>query len=200
MDGWETTERPKFSRWTEGASIIEWVEKEESLKAKVSANPKLSKAKQIHSGGKASTADVEQALVDYTNEQRKQHRGCGHQKKVMNKLLELKPDALGGLPANAKPEEALAFKVKFNSWYQRFRKRRGFSIRRRISVGQKLPKGHEGMGCHYRSDVGQLVETGARCCDCSGFVAERGGVWFGATNEERRRDEPFISRYPTDIL
>ena len=33
-----------------------------------------------------------------------------------------------------------------------------------------------------------------------GFVAERGGVWFGATNEERRRDEPFISRYPTGIL
>ena len=124
--------------------IIEWVEKEESLNAKVSANPKLSKAKQIHSGGKASTADVEQALVDYINEQRKQHRGCGHQE-VMNKLLELKPDALGGLPANAKPEEALAFKVKFNSWYQRFRKRRGFSIRRRTSVGQKLPKGNEGM-------------------------------------------------------
>ena len=63
----------------------------------------------------------------------------------MNKLLELKPDALGGLPANAKPEETLAFKVKFNSWYQHFRKRRGFSIRRRTSVGQKLPKGHEGM-------------------------------------------------------
>ena len=33
-----------------------------------------------------------------------------------------------------------------------------------------------------------------------GFVAERGGVRFGATNEERRRDEPFISRYPTGIL
>ena len=48
--------------------------------------------------------------------------------------------------------------------------------------------------------MGQLVETGARCCDCRGFVAERGGVWFGATNEERRRDEPFISRYPTGIL
>ncbi|CAB1109118.1 unnamed protein product [Ectocarpus sp. CCAP 1310/34] len=64
----------------------------------------------------------------------------------MNKLLELKPDALGGMPANVKPEEALAFKVKFNSWYQRFRsKRYGFSIRRRTSVGQKLSKGYEGM-------------------------------------------------------
>ncbi|CAN0345754.1 unnamed protein product, partial [Scytosiphon promiscuus] len=30
-------------------------------------------------------------------------------------------------------------------WYQRFRKRHGFSIRRRTSVGQKLPKGYEGM-------------------------------------------------------
>ncbi|CAN0431252.1 unnamed protein product, partial [Pylaiella littoralis] len=32
-----------------------------------------------------------------------------------------------------------------NSWYQRFRRRKGFSIRRRTSVGQKLPKGYEGM-------------------------------------------------------
>ncbi|CAM9877062.1 unnamed protein product, partial [Pylaiella littoralis] len=32
-----------------------------------------------------------------------------------------------------------------NNWYQRFRKRHRFSIRRRTSMGQKLPKGHEGM-------------------------------------------------------
>ncbi|CAM9986755.1 unnamed protein product, partial [Pylaiella littoralis] len=37
------------------------------------------------------------------------------------------------------------FRAKFNNWYRRFRKRRGFSIRRRTSVGQKLPTGHEGM-------------------------------------------------------
>ncbi|CAN0437947.1 unnamed protein product, partial [Pylaiella littoralis] len=37
------------------------------------------------------------------------------------------------------------FRAKFNNWYQRFCKRRGFSIRRRTSVGQKLPTGHEGM-------------------------------------------------------
>ncbi|CAN0445423.1 unnamed protein product, partial [Pylaiella littoralis] len=30
-------------------------------------------------------------------------------------------------------------------WYQRFRKRHRFSIRRRTSMGQKLTKGHEGM-------------------------------------------------------
>eukprot|EP00903_Cladosiphon_okamuranus_P022567 g20762.t1 len=95
--------------------IIDWLKQEEQLREKVSANPKLSKAKQVHGGGKASTVDAEQALVDSTNEQRKQHRGCGNQE-VMNNLLELKTDALGGMPANAKPEEALAFKVKFNSW------------------------------------------------------------------------------------
>ncbi|CAN0208780.1 unnamed protein product, partial [Pylaiella littoralis] len=37
------------------------------------------------------------------------------------------------------------FRAKFNNWYQRFHRRRGFSIRRRTSVGQKLPTGHEGM-------------------------------------------------------
>ena len=56
----------------------------------------------------------------------------------MNKLLEIKPDALGGLPANATPKEAEEFRARFNNWYQRFRRRRQFSIRRRISVGQKL--------------------------------------------------------------
>ncbi|CAM9878076.1 unnamed protein product, partial [Pylaiella littoralis] len=88
--------------------------------------------------------DVDQALADYINDQRKQHCGCGNAE-VMNKLLEMKPDALGGLPANATAEEGLAYKVKFNKWYQRFRKRHRFSIRRHTSVGQKLSKGHEGM-------------------------------------------------------
>ncbi|CAB1117081.1 unnamed protein product [Ectocarpus sp. CCAP 1310/34] len=103
--------------------IVEWVRDEESLRANVSANPKLSKAKQIHAGGKASTADIEEALVEFINDQRKHHVGC----------------------AKPKPEGALAFKSKFKSWYQRFRKRNKLSIRRRISVDQKLPKGHEGM-------------------------------------------------------
>ena len=52
----------------------------------------------------------------------------------MKKVLELKPDALGGLSATATPDEVLNFLDKFNSWYQRFRKRCGFSIRRRTSV------------------------------------------------------------------
>ena len=63
----------------------------------------------------------------------------------MSKLLELKPDALGGLPATARPEKALAFSDKFKCSYQRFRKRRGFSIRRRTRVGQQLLIGHEGV-------------------------------------------------------
>ena len=63
----------------------------------------------------------------------------------MNKLLEIKPDALGGLPAIATPKEAEEFRDRFNNWYQRFHMRRQFSIRRRTSVGQKLPTGHVGM-------------------------------------------------------
>ena len=124
--------------------IIMWLRDEEKLKSKINANSKLSKAKQVHAGVTASTADIEEALGDYSDEQRKQHRGCGS-KEVINKLLELKPDALGGLPATARPEEALAFSDKFKCWYQRFRKRRRFSIRWRTSVGQNLPTGHEGM-------------------------------------------------------
>ena len=64
----------------------------------------------------------------------------------MNKLLELKPDALGSLPDTNTPDDAEEFRKKFNPWYQRFRRRRGFSIRRRTGMGQKLPAGHhEGM-------------------------------------------------------
>ena len=114
--------------------IIVWLHDEEKLNSKINANPKLSKDKQAHAGVTASTADIEEALDDYINEQHTQHRGCGS-KEVMNKLLELKPIAPGGLPATARPEEALAFSDKFKCWYQRFRKRRGFSIHRRTSVG-----------------------------------------------------------------
>ena len=92
--------------------IIMWLRDEEKLKSKINANPKLSKAEQVHTGVTASTADMEDALEDYINEQRKQHRGCGS-KDVRNKLLELKPDALGGLSATARLEEALAFSDKF---------------------------------------------------------------------------------------
>ena len=124
--------------------IIMWLRDEEKLKSKINANPKLSKAKQIRAGVTALTAHIEEALEDYINERRKQHHGCGS-KEIMNKLLELKHDALGGQPATARPEEALAFIDKLKCWFQRFRKRRGFSIRRRTSVGQNLPTGHEGM-------------------------------------------------------
>ena len=124
--------------------VIECVRQEEKLKVVVASAPKRSRAKSLNVGVAASTADVDQAQKGYINGQRKQHRGCGSAE-VMNKLLALKPDALGGLPAHPTLKEAEEFRAKFNNWYQRFRKRRGFSIRRRTSVGQKLPIGHEGM-------------------------------------------------------
>eukprot|EP00904_Undaria_pinnatifida_P007305 jgi/Undpi1/3704/HiC_scaffold_16.g07074.m1 len=107
--------------------VIEWVRQEEKLKVVVASAPKRSRAKSLNVGVAASTADVDQALEDYINDQRKQHRGCGSAE-VMNKLLALKPDALGGLPAHPTPKEAEEFRAKFNNWYQRFRKRRGFMV------------------------------------------------------------------------
>lgn len=58
--------------------------------------PKLRSGKSLNAGAKASTANIDQALEDYINEQRKGHGGCGRNE-VLNKLLKLKPDALGGL-------------------------------------------------------------------------------------------------------
>ena len=77
--------------------IIEWVKAEAKLKCAVGITPKVSRAKSRNAGKEASTADVDQALKDYINEQRKEHRGCGSAE-VMNKLLEIKPDALGAYP------------------------------------------------------------------------------------------------------
>ncbi|CAB1096246.1 unnamed protein product [Ectocarpus sp. CCAP 1310/34] len=119
--------------------IITWVGEEATMKKLVKEKPKLSKAKSIHAGMAPMTAEVEQDLEDYINEQRREHRGCGSME-VMNKLLELKPDALGGLTAAASAEETLASRTKFKTWYHRFRERRGFSIRRRTS-----PTGYEGL-------------------------------------------------------
>ena len=99
--------------------IIEWVKAEAKLKGLVGTTPNVSRAKLLNAGKEASTADVDQALEDYINERRKEHRGCGSAE-VMNKLLEIKPDALGGLPANATPKEAKGFRARFNNWYQRF--------------------------------------------------------------------------------
>ena len=57
--------------------IITWLSDEDKLRSKINAIPKLSKAKQVHAGVTASTADIEEALDGYINEQREQHRGCG---------------------------------------------------------------------------------------------------------------------------
>ena len=68
----------------------------------------------LNAGKEASTADVDQAVEDYINEQRKEHRGCGSAE-VINKLMEIKPDALAGLPANATPKEEEEFNATFNN-------------------------------------------------------------------------------------
>ena len=121
--------------------IVTWVKEEEKIKGMIAIKPKLSSAKSLHAGVAASTADIDQALENYINGQRKQHHSCGY-KQVMNKLLELKPHALGGLADTDTPDDEEEFRKKFNNWYRRFRRRRGFSIRRRTSVGQqKLPTG-----------------------------------------------------------
>ena len=91
--------------------IITWVKKEENIKGKLELKPSLSRAKSLHAGVAASTADVDQALEDYMNEQRKQNRGCGN-KGVINKLLELKADDLDGLPATATPDDEVQFSKK----------------------------------------------------------------------------------------
>lgn len=54
--------------------VIEWVRQEEKLKVVVASAPKRSRAKSVNVGAAASTADVDQALEDYINGQRKQHR------------------------------------------------------------------------------------------------------------------------------
>ena len=56
---------------------ISWVQDEDKIKALVKLQPKRAGAKPLNAGLQASTTDVEQALEDYNNEQRKEHRGCG---------------------------------------------------------------------------------------------------------------------------
>ena len=91
--------------------IIEWVKAEAKLKGLVGTTPKVSHAKSLNAGKEASTADVDQALEDYINEQRKEHRGCGSAE-VMNNLLEITPDALGALHANATTKDAEEFRAR----------------------------------------------------------------------------------------
>ena len=50
------------------ARIVEWVRKEQ-LRGKVSPTPEPAKARQVHPGSKPPTANIEEALVDYVNDQ-----------------------------------------------------------------------------------------------------------------------------------
>lgn len=65
------------------------------MKSMIKLQPKLLIAKTLHARVPALTADIDQALEDVINGQLKDHYSNG--KEVMNKLLELKPDAFGGL-------------------------------------------------------------------------------------------------------
>ena len=58
--------------------IVTWVKEEEKLKGMIAIKPKLSSAKSLHAGVAASTADIDQALENYINDQRKQRHGCGY--------------------------------------------------------------------------------------------------------------------------
>ena len=58
--------------------------------------------------------------------------------------MELKLDALEGLPKGDNPKEVEKFDHRVNKWYSGFCKRPNFSIRYCTSVGEKLPKGFEG--------------------------------------------------------
>ena len=49
--------------------IIEWVKAEAKLKGLVETTPKVSRAKSLNAGKEASTANVDQALEEYINEQ-----------------------------------------------------------------------------------------------------------------------------------
>ena len=53
---------------------------ETKLKGLVGTTPKVSRAKSLNAGIKASTPHVDQALEDYIDGQRKEHRGCGRAK------------------------------------------------------------------------------------------------------------------------
>lgn len=123
--------------------IVAWVNEEENIKCKIKSKPSLSKAKSLHAGLRPSTADIDQELEDYINERRRNHRDCGS-REVMHKLLELKPDVFGGLAATATRDEVTEFNGKFASWYTRFRKRRGLSVRRHTNAARELSEGHEG--------------------------------------------------------
>ena len=124
--------------------IRDWVQNEEKIRKEKEVGG--GKGKKMHSGPLSATQDVEAELVDYINDCRKQSLAVTRAT-VVRKLIALKPDALGGIPASASGPRAMKkFHQKFEHWYQRFRRRNRLSIRRKTSVGRlKKPSGWEGM-------------------------------------------------------
>ena len=123
--------------------IIELSKQKAELDKEAKKSERAGQICKMHPGRKASTAEVEEKLSEYINIQRKQHLGVGR-REVLSKIMELKPDALGGLPKGDNVEEVEKFDRRVNKRYSGFRKRPNFSIRRLSSIGQKLPKGFEG--------------------------------------------------------
>ena len=91
----------------------------------------------------SATQDVEGELVGYINDCRKQSLVVTRVV-VTRKLITLKPDAFGGIPSSDSGATE-RFPLRFGNWYQKFCRKNKFSIRRKMSVGNKKPSGWEEM-------------------------------------------------------
>ena len=123
--------------------IIEWSKLEVELDKGTKKSKRAEKIRKQKPGRKASTAEVEEELCEYINIQRKQHLGVGRHE-VLNKLMKLKSDALGGLSKGDNPEEVENFDHRVNKCYSGFRKWHNFLIRYRTSVGESFWKASRG--------------------------------------------------------
>ena len=99
--------------------IIEWSKQEAELGKEAKKYKRAGQIRKIHPGRQASTDEVEEELCEYIDIQPKQHLGVGR-REILNKLMELKPDALGGLPKGDNPEEVKSFDHRVNKWYSAF--------------------------------------------------------------------------------
>lgn len=110
--------------------IIEWTKDETKLKAHVKNIKGADKHRSVNAGRTADTAEVEEKLRDWISFMREGHRGVVR-RDVLIKVLQLKPNACGGLPSSSDSAAMQKFNRRFDKWYARFRKRHMLlSIRR----------------------------------------------------------------------
>ena len=135
-----------------------WAKQEGELKSSMekAGSYHAGAAKTLGKGGKATTAEVEEEIVDEINILAKQGIAV-NQDLVMAKLLSVTPTWRGGLPGDDKPQKAEKFRKQFGRWYYRFIKRQRFSIRRKTSVGQKKPEGWEGKAWAFIQKLRSLL-------------------------------------------